>query len=86
MLESYISERFVSTDSFFSIAPVQNRDRVRQIINRAARETVELEVHPENPEETEFLLSDEFGAMLNSVQLGRFSDLQSKGLSHTEES
>jgi chitin disaccharide deacetylase len=75
MLEIHVSKKFVSTDSFFSIAPVQNQDRVRQIINRAGREAVELEVHPENLEEMEFLLSPEFGALLDSVQIGRFMDL-----------
>ena len=75
MLEKYVSKKFVSTDSFFSVAPVQDHERVRQIINRAGKETVELEVHPENQDETEFLLSDEFGELVGSVQLGRFSDL-----------
>ena len=75
MLKRYVLGRFVSTDSFFSVAPVQNQDRVRQIIDLAVRENVELEVHPENSEETEFLLSDEFGDMLSSVPLGRFRDL-----------
>ena len=75
MLETHISTKFVSTDSFFSVAPVQNYDRVRQIITRAGSETVELEVHPENPEETEFLLSDEFGELVGAVRLGRFGDL-----------
>jgi predicted glycoside hydrolase/deacetylase ChbG (UPF0249 family) len=75
MVKRYISKRFVSTDSFFSIAPVQNRDRVRQIFNRAVTEIVELEVHPENENEMEFLMSDEFGEMLDSCEMGRFRDL-----------
>jgi len=75
LLDVHISKKFVSTDSFFSVAPVQNHDRVRQIITRAGSETVELEVHPENPEETEFLLSDEFGELVGAVRLGRFGDL-----------
>ena len=60
ILDIWISRRFISTDYFFSIDPVQNIERLQEIINRAARKTVELEVHPGNAEEMDFLLSDQY--------------------------
>jgi len=54
---------------------VQNYDRFRNIIDRASRETVEIEVHPENGEEAAFILSDQYQHLLNSVHRGGFRDL-----------
>lgn len=75
ILDICISKRFISTDCFFSIAPIQNYERLRQIINRASKETIEIEVHPENVEEIEFLLSDQYQNLMDSVHRGGFRDL-----------
>jgi len=75
ILDICISKRFISTDCFFSIAPVQNYERLRNIFNRAARMTVEIEVHPENVEEMEFLLSDQYQHLMDSVHRGGFQHL-----------
>lgn len=75
ILDIWISRIFVSTNCFFSIVPVQNHKRLRQIINRAAEETIEIEVHPENAEEIEFLLSDQHKSLIDSVHTGCFSNL-----------
>ena len=74
-LDICVSRRFISTDCFFSIAPVQNHDHLRNIFNRAVRKTVEIEVHPENEEEIEFLLSDQYQHLIDSVHRGGFRDL-----------
>lgn len=75
ILEIWISRRFVSTDCFFSIAPIKNYARLRNIINRAVKETIEIEVHPENAEESEFLLSDQYKSLIDSVHTGCFRHL-----------
>ena len=75
ILDICISKRFISTDCFFSIAPVQNHERLRNIVNRAANETIEIEVHPENAEEIEFLLSDQYQNLVDSVHRGGFRHL-----------
>ncbi|MCU0614655.1 MAG: hypothetical protein MUD09_06175 [Desulfobacterales bacterium] len=80
LLTLYISKSYITTDSFSSVAPVQNQARVKQILDRASRETVELEVHPENREEMEFLLSHEFGELLDLAQVGCFMDLSNERL------
>jgi len=68
-------KRFISTDCFFSIAPVENRERLQHIFNRANKETVEIEVHPENAWEIDFILSDNYQDLFNSVKSGSFQQL-----------
>lgn len=75
ILHIWISRRYISTDSFFSIFPVQSHKRLRQIINHAVKENIEIEVHPENAEEIEFLLSDQHKSLIDSVHIGCFSNL-----------
>lgn len=75
ILGIWISRRFIAPNSFFSVAPVQNQERLRNIINRAAEETVEIEVHPEKVEEIEFLLSDQYENLVKSVHRGGFLHL-----------
>ena len=75
ILDIWISRRFISTDCFYSITPVQNHERLQQIIKRAVKETVEIEVHPENAEEIEFLLSDQYKNLIDSVHIGSFGHL-----------
>lgn len=75
ILSMWISRNFVSTDAFFSIAPIHNDERLRNIISRAAKETVELEVHPENVEEMDFLLSNQYLKLMESVHKSGFLHL-----------
>jgi len=79
ILNFYISKRFISTNAFFSIEPIQDHERLKNIIKRAAKEDVEIEAHPENEEETGYLLSNQFQALIKSVQIGPFLRLPSKG-------
>lgn len=74
-LTLWISSRFHAPHGFFSIVPVQDFKRLENIINRAVRENIELEVHPENAEEIEFLLSDQYKALIDTVPIGCFGNL-----------
>lgn len=75
ILDTWVSKRFLTTDSFFSIAPIKNHERIRNIINRAAKETVEIVVHPEDIEKIEFILSDQYRSLIDSVHIGCFRHL-----------
>jgi len=75
ILDICISRRFISTDCFFSILPLQDHERLQKIFNRAAYDNVEIEVHPENAEEIEFLLSDQYQHLIDSVPIGCFGNL-----------
>lgn len=76
-LNLYISKRFISTNDFFSIEPIEDHERLENIIKRAFKDDVEIEVHPEKVEEIEYLLSDHFLTLIRSVVIGRFSRLPS---------
>ena len=75
ILDLFVSGKFISTDCFFSIVPVQDYGRLLKIFNRTTKETVEIEVHPENIEEIEFLLSDQYLHLMDSVHVGGFRQL-----------
>lgn len=75
LLDRYISGRYVSTDCFFSITPIQNYERLKNIFNRSVKESVEIEVHPENSEEINYLLSDRYYDLMDSVLCGGFRQL-----------
>jgi predicted glycoside hydrolase/deacetylase ChbG (UPF0249 family) len=75
-LGRYIAGKYISTDCFFSIAPIQNYERLQEIFKRSSKVTVEIEVHPEDSAEAGFLLSDRFQLLLGSARCGGFRQLQ----------
>jgi len=79
LLDIWVSKRFISTDCFFSIVPVQNHERILNIFKRAAKESIEIEVHPEYPEEVDFLLSSQYQKLVDSVCKGGFRHLHITG-------
>jgi chitin disaccharide deacetylase len=79
LLDGIVSRRFISTDSFFSILPLQNYERLRNIFHRAASSNVEIEVHPENANEIDFLLSDQFLSLMESTCAGNFQQVICQG-------
>lgn len=76
ILDSFVTKRFSSTESFFSILPLQNQKRLKEIFYRSAISDVEIEVHPENLEEIEFLLSDQFCQLTASIHTGNFQQIK----------
>lgn len=78
VLDIFVSRRFVSSDCFFSIAPVQNIARLKDIFDRSTLNTIEIEVHPENLEESEFLLGNTFLHLMESVHMGNFQTLNNR--------
>lgn len=75
ILDTYVSKKFISTDSFFAIDHVINHSRLRDIFKRAENNKVEIVVHPENIKDLAFLLSDQFKNLLDSIQVGYFKYL-----------
>jgi predicted glycoside hydrolase/deacetylase ChbG (UPF0249 family) len=78
ILNIFVSRRFISTDCFFSIVPVQNYERLQNIFHRAAGNTIEIEVHPENIEEIDFLFSDRYRQLMDSVHVGIFQQINNR--------
>jgi predicted glycoside hydrolase/deacetylase ChbG (UPF0249 family) len=78
IINLYITKRFISTDGFFSIEPIQDHRRLQNVINRAAKDDIEIEVHPENGDQIGYLLSDQFQSLIKTVQMGSFLHLSAK--------
>lgn len=76
ILDTLVSSRFVTTDYFYSILPLQNSGRLQEIFNLATHNNVEIEVHPENAGESSFLLRDHFAQLLDPATLGSFRQLK----------
>ncbi len=74
-LQKHISTKYISTDCFFNIAPLQDYDRLKRIFVRSDKESIEIEVHPERKEEFKFLMSNQFRALLSSTRCGGFRQL-----------
>jgi chitin disaccharide deacetylase len=74
-LDIWVKRRYVCTDYFFSIAPIEDRARLRRIISFSQPYNVELMVHPQMVDEYEYLIGDEYMTMLRGVQIGTFSAL-----------
>lgn len=76
LLARHITSKFISTASFFSILPLHDARRIRHIMDLSQKESVEVEVHPENRAEFQFLLSDHYLDLLKYGVTGTFSKLQ----------
>lgn len=75
LLDVAVARRFISTEYFFSILPLWNMERLRNIFDRSVSSNVELEVHPENADEIGFLFSDQYLNMIESARVGNFSKI-----------
>jgi predicted glycoside hydrolase/deacetylase ChbG (UPF0249 family) len=78
LLDRAVDQRYVSTDYFFSLSPRQDHERLRGIFHRALSRQVEMEVHPENADEREFLCGDPFVTLMGSSRLGGFRELSGR--------
>jgi chitin disaccharide deacetylase len=75
ILKIWLSRRYICTDLFFCISPIQP-DRLRKIIKFAELSDVELMVHPERPEEYVYLMSKEYLEMISGALKGSYVNLK----------
>jgi predicted glycoside hydrolase/deacetylase ChbG (UPF0249 family) len=68
-LDRMLSRNHSLTDYFFSIVPMEPRQRLQKIFALAAHATVELETHPIEPNEYRFLTQGEFFHQLGSTRI-----------------
>ena len=57
MVDRHLAKRYRLSDYFFSLPPFQSRERLSRIFSLAHHFCVEVETHPANPDEYEFLLA-----------------------------
>ncbi len=75
LVDSWIKRRYTLTNYFFSLRYCLAENRMPKVEEMAHRGTVELMVHPVNPEEAEYLKSEAFAKMLRSIPKGTFGQL-----------
>jgi len=75
VLNVWVRSFFLSTKYFYSIVPFDQPNRLQDIMSLAKNYNVELEVHPENLDELDFLLGEKCQELFNTIRLGCFRDL-----------
>lgn len=58
-VDSILKQRYKLVDFMFTLPPLEPEDRLRRIFSLAQRSAVEVEAHPVNPEEYQFLIGGE---------------------------
>ena len=76
LVDKWLVSRYLCTDFFFSIEPME-LERLRGIVELAKTSNVELMVHPERPEEYDYLMSSKFQSLIEPVQRGTYAHLSS---------
>ena len=69
-VDSRLARRHRLADYLFSLPPLEPRSRLKGIFGLASFSTVELETHPINPAEYDFLLGDEILQLSANIQIG----------------
>jgi predicted glycoside hydrolase/deacetylase ChbG (UPF0249 family) len=78
LLDRIIVNRYVCTNSFYSLMPIENKERLQKIIYHSTHSAVELMVHPEIEKELDYLMSNEFIKKISEVVTGTFEMLKKK--------
>jgi chitin disaccharide deacetylase len=73
MVDLWLARRYQLTDYFFSLSQSLQSDRLRRVAELAKSATVELMSHPANRNEYDYLMSDDYIALLNELEKGTYS-------------
>ena len=82
VVDGVLARRHHLTDLFFSLPPMEPRDRLRKIFASARDQVVELETHPINCEEYQFLAGGEISRWTDGVQMQSFRSLRLRFLAN----
>lgn len=77
-LDRMVTRRYRTADGFYILPPTSPPKRLTSIFSLANRYTVEVETHPVDDEDYEFLMGDGLARCLGSVSIARGYCLQSK--------
>lgn len=69
-VDDRLAKRHCLTDYFFSLVPLEPRSRVEAIFLRSRNNIVEVEAHPVNKEEYQFLMEGGIGRLGGIVKMG----------------
>lgn len=71
VVDGILARRHHLTDFFFSLAPLNPHMRLQRIFSLARQFAVEVETHPANPDEYQFLSSREIYRLTGDVRIAR---------------
>lgn len=71
LIDRHLAKRHHVTDFFFSLPPLEPKERLDRIFAIAAHSVVELETHPINPQEHEFLTGDGIRRRTKNISIAR---------------
>jgi predicted glycoside hydrolase/deacetylase ChbG (UPF0249 family) len=77
--DGLLARRHRLTDHFFSLAPLEPTSRLEKIFSLAQRFVVEVETHPVNPDEHNFLMGEELLRLTASTGIASDFDLSVDG-------
>ena len=72
-IDAWLRTRYRCTDTFFSIKPLENLQRLRKIVQLSQYSDVEIAVHPADGSEYLFLLGSRFNEIIKDIPPGAFS-------------
>lgn len=70
-VDAILSRRYIVTDYFFALPPLQPRERLREIFSLAQYAAVEVETHPIDTREYEFLTRGEIFRLAGDILIAR---------------
>lgn len=73
-----LAQRFSVTDFFFALPPLTPRSRLERIFDLAGKSKVEVETHPVNPEEFDFLMGEGLRQCIGQTKIARGYLLQAR--------
>jgi len=76
VVDRMLTRRHRLTDFFFSLAPLEPRERLQRIFSAASQWIVELETHPVNPVEHQFLAGGEIFRWTGASAIRSFRSLR----------
>lgn len=71
-VDRFLTRRYVCTDFFFSISPLDRSDRFRRIVELSQSHNVEFMVHPQKQDEYDYLMSDEYLEITRGAKFGTY--------------
>jgi nucleoside-diphosphate-sugar epimerase len=80
LVDNKLRQRHSLTDFFFALPPLEPPDRLRKIFSLARQFVVEVETHPVNPQEYQFLTNGGIFRLAGDLQVARrFVPLETSG-------
>jgi len=75
LIDRTIANKYMCTDTFFSLVPIDEKSRLQRIVNLSKHSIVELMVHPERKEELDCLMSHRYFDMISAIIIGNYGSL-----------